>query len=65
MAPLTLRRTRQSAMLREMTREVRLHREQFIQPLFVVEGIGEREAVSGLHGVYRETPDSLLAQIEA
>jgi porphobilinogen synthase len=65
MAGLSLRRTRQSRALRELTRDVRLHHEQFIQPLFVVDGSRDREAVAGLHGVWRDTPDSLLAQIEA
>ena len=70
MAPLTnqpvrLRRNRDNRHIRELTRAVRLHPEQFIQPLFVVEGLAEREAVPGLRDVYRETPASLLRQIEA
>jgi porphobilinogen synthase len=65
MAGLDLRRTRQSAALRELTREVRLHQEQFMQPLFVVDGIARREPVPGLHDVYRETPTTLLEQIES
>ncbi len=70
MAPLTsrpvrLRRNRDNRHIRELTRAVRLHPEQFIQPLFVVEGLAEREAVPGLRDVYRETPSSLLRQIEA
>jgi porphobilinogen synthase len=65
MAGLDLRRTRQSAALRELTREVRLHQEQFMQPLFAVDGIALREPVPGLHDVYRETPATLLAQIES
>jgi porphobilinogen synthase len=65
MAPLSLRRTRQSAALRELTRDVRVHREQLIQPLFVVDGISDREAVAGLHDVHRETPATLLKQIES
>ncbi|MFW2403309.1 MAG: porphobilinogen synthase [Gammaproteobacteria bacterium] len=64
MAPLSLRRTRQSEALRELTREVRLHHEQFIQPLFVVDGIDSREPVTGLHDVYRDTPSTLIEQIE-
>jgi porphobilinogen synthase len=36
-----------------------------IQPLFVVEELTEREAVPGLNDVWRETPVSLLQQIEA
>lgn len=65
MAPLSLRRMRQSAALRDLGREVRLHREQFVQPLFVVDGIHSREPVTGLRDVYRETPASLLEQIES
>jgi porphobilinogen synthase len=63
--PVRLRRNRDNRHIRELTRAVRLHREQFIQPLFVVEGLAEREAVPGLRDVYRETPSSLLRQIEA
>jgi porphobilinogen synthase len=62
-APLSLRRTRLTGALRQMTREVRPHAEQFVQPLFVVDGINTREPVTGLDGVYRETSDSLLQQI--
>jgi porphobilinogen synthase len=36
-----------------------------IQPLFVVEGLATREPIKGLRGVFRESPDSLLAQVEA
>jgi porphobilinogen synthase len=37
---------------------------KMIQPLFVVEGIPNKEPVPGLPGVYRETPYTLLKQIE-
>ena len=62
--PARLRRTRDNRHIRELTRSVRLHREQFIQPLFAVEGLRERQAVPGLNDVHRETPTSLLRQIE-
>jgi len=65
MAGLSLRRTRLHALTRELTREVRVHREQLVQPLFVAEGILEREPVPGLDDVFRDTSDSLPAQIEA
>jgi porphobilinogen synthase len=60
----TLRRLRQSAGIRELVREHRVSVEQLIQPHFVVEGLSAREAVPGMPGIYRETPDSLLRQIE-
>lgn len=61
---LGFRRLRQSRSIRELTREVTLSAEQFIQPLFVVEGIAQRESIPGLTDVYRETSESLLKQIE-
>ena len=65
MAGLSLRRTRLNRQIRELTREVRVHRQQLIQPLFVVDGLAERTAVDGLRNVFRETPDSLLRQVES
>lgn len=62
---LSLRRLRQSKHVRALTREHRVSVEQLIQPLFVAEGITAREPVPGLTGVYRETPQSLLEQIES
>jgi len=64
-ARLKLRRLRLNPHIRELTRSVRISHEQFIQPLFVVEGLNEREAVKGLTDVYRETLNSLIAQITA
>lgn len=51
--------------MRELVREVQLSHTQFIQPLFVVEGLKKREPIPGLTGTYRDTPDTLLKQIEA
>ena len=65
MTQISLRRLRQDSHIRALTRGARPHPEQFIQPLFVVEGIAARETIPGLTGVYRDTPASLLAQIEA
>jgi porphobilinogen synthase len=65
MSRISLRRLRQDPHIRALTRELRLSPDQFIQPLFVVEGIPSREEIPGLTGTYRDTPDSLLRQIEA
>lgn len=65
MSRISLRRLRQDPHVRALTRGARPHPEQFIQPLFVVEGIAQRETIPGLTGVYRDTPVSLLSQIEA
>ena len=65
MSRITLRRLRQDAHIRALTREVRPNAEQFIQPLFAVEGLSGREVIPGLTGVHRDTPDTLLRQVEA
>jgi porphobilinogen synthase len=65
MSQISLRRLRQDRHIRELTREVRVHPEQFVQPLFVVEGIANRETIPGLPGVFRETSGTLLTQIAA
>jgi porphobilinogen synthase len=62
---LSLRRTRLSPALRELTREVQLAPGRLIQPLFVVEGLARREPVPGLTAVFRDSADSLAAQVEA
>lgn len=61
---MNLRRLRQSHPIRELVRETRISVEQMVQPCFVVEGLTQKEAVPGLTGVYRETPSTLLKQME-
>ncbi len=65
MTRLSLRRTRLNHHIRELTSEIFVRPEQLIQPLFVVEGMAKREPVPGIDMLYRDTPDSLLKQIEA
>jgi porphobilinogen synthase len=62
---ITLRRLRLDPQVREMVREVRWSPDQLVQPYFVVEGIKTREAVPGLKGTFRDTPQTLLKQVEA
>jgi porphobilinogen synthase len=64
MNPLDLRRLRQNEHVRALTREVHVQLEQLIQPLFVAEGLGEREPVPGLTGVHQDSCESLLRQVE-
>ncbi len=65
MAGLTLRRRRANRHIRDLCRQHWLHPAQFIQPLFIVEGLAAREAVAGLPEVWRETPASLATQVES
>ncbi len=59
------RRLRNNKHIRELTREHRVHREQLIQPLFVVEGLKDRETIPGLTDVYRDTSETLARQVES
>jgi porphobilinogen synthase len=58
------RRLRQNPWIRDLVREHRVSASQLIQPLFVVEGIKTREVIPGLTGTHRDTPDTLLKQVE-
>jgi porphobilinogen synthase len=62
---LGLRRLRQDAHVRSLTREVSLSLDQLIQPCFVAESARAPEPVPGLTGVFQETPDSLLRRVES
>lgn len=62
---ISLRRLRQNSWIRDLVKEHRVSHEQLIQPYFVVEGIRSREIIPGLTGTFRDTPDSLLKQIES
>ncbi len=57
------RRSRQSAVIRDMVQETRLHVSDFIFPLFVTEGENVRSEVLSMPGIYRFSPDLLLAEI--
>lgn len=62
---LSLRRLRQSPAVRDLVSQHHVSVRQLIQPLFVVEGIRAREVIPGLTGTWRDTPDTLLKQIES
>ncbi len=52
--PITrLRRLRQNPVVRDMVRETRLHPDQLILPLFVVEGMIGREEIRSMPGQFR------------
>lgn len=62
--PITQRRLRAGTHIRELTASVRLSHKNFIQPLFVDEGITKRRVVSGLNDVEVDTASSVLSTIE-
>ena len=51
--------------MRGLVNDVVLSPAKFIQPLFVAQGLAQKQAVPGLTGVYRETPETLLQQIDS
>ena len=58
------RRNRKSAAIRALVRETRLHVENLIWPLFVVEGEGQRIPVKSMPGVERMSIDVLVAEVQ-
>jgi porphobilinogen synthase len=64
MKKLGQRRLRLNPHVRELVREHVVDPRRLIQPYFAVEGISAREEIPGLTGTWRDTPDSLLKQID-
>ena len=60
-----MRRMRRDDFSRRMMRETRLTPDDFIYPVFVLDGSGREEAVASLPGVARKSLDNLLADAEA
>ncbi len=58
-----LRRTRMSAWSRDMVRENSLTPADLIWPLFILEGKGERQPISAMPGVERQSIDVIVASV--
>jgi porphobilinogen synthase len=65
MYPVSNRRIRSNPHIRRLTKEVHLNPQKLIQPLFSVEGISKKEIIPGLSAVHRDTPETLLKQVES
>ena len=57
-----MRRMRRDEFSRRLMREQRLSADDLIQPLFILEGQGQREAVASMPGVERVSIDELLKE---
>lgn len=55
-----LRRNRRSSAIRGMVQENRLHPSDFIAPIFIMEGKGQKEEISSMPGYFRYTLDDQL-----
>jgi porphobilinogen synthase len=60
-----LMRLRATKHLRDLCAETEFTRAQLIQPLFVVEGLGEDEEIPGLKGTRRQSIESMVRQVES
>ncbi|ANU25660.1 porphobilinogen synthase [Planococcus versutus] len=58
------RRLRGSANLRSMVRETSLHKEDFIYPIFVVEGENVKNEISSMPGVFQFSLDKLGVELD-
>src|SRR5882757_5192738 len=56
------RRNRQSAAIRALVRENRIHTDDLIQPLFVKDGNGRPEAISSMPGIERLNIKDLIKE---
>ena len=59
-----LKRTRLKAPMRTLVRETRLDKEDFIYPLFVIEGQGIKNEITSMPQVYQFSIDKLLKECE-
>ena len=59
------RRLRQTESLRKMVSEHRLHLDEFIFPLFVIEGNGIKTEISSMPGIYQWSLDKIVFEIES
>ena len=58
------RRLRNSATMRSMVRETILHKEDFIYPVFVIEGQGIKNPIDSMPGIYQFSLDQLTVEID-
>jgi porphobilinogen synthase len=57
------RRNRQSAAIRSLVQETHLHPNQFVAPVFILEGRQRQEAILSMPGIFRYSLDLLLPEV--
>ena len=60
-----LRRLRQSESIIDLTSECAVTKNDLIQPVFVKEGLSDKEHIESMPGIFRFGEDSVLKEIEA
>lgn len=61
---MRMRRLRSTPNLRAMVQETHLHVEKLIYPFFVIEGKGQRKPISSMPGIYQQSIDEVLKEVE-
>lgn len=59
-----LRRTRQDARMRALVRETRLHIDQLIYPIFVVDGVSHPQAIASMPGIMQWPVEEVAREAE-
>jgi porphobilinogen synthase len=60
-----MRRLRATPQLRSMVQETHLRVDKLIYPLFIIEGKGQRKPISSMPGIFQQTIDEVLKEVEA
>lgn len=58
------RRLRQNKAIRDLVAETRLHPDDFIVPLFIIEGKGKKEEIASMPGYFRMTLDHIKTEVK-
>lgn len=58
------RRLRYNPKIRDLVRQTRVHRSDFLYPLFVCEGAGIKREIASMPGVYQMSVDSIVRECE-
>lgn len=58
------RRLRRTTAIRELVAETRLHPSDLIYPFFLVEGLNKRLAIPSMPGIYQQSVDNALIEID-
>jgi len=58
------RRNRKSPAVRALVQETRLHPNNFVAPLFIIDGINNKQQIESMPGVYRLSIDLILKECE-
>lgn len=59
------RRNRKSSAIRSLVQETRLHPNNFVAPLFILDGVNQKQPIDSMPGVFRLSVDLILKEAES